>query len=307
VGGSGKGFTLSRYELQQLQSTMEERLAEQRRDAEVNSLLRRELLAANDRDDALVNARLDEIQEVLGEQVEEFDRVLFGGSLAKHTYVEGLSDVDSLVVLHDSALLDQSPAAFREEFAEALRSALSPADVEVITVGLRAVTVHYRDGAEVQLLPAVERKGSVSISAPTGREWQHGIHPQAFTDQLTAVNAAQSRMVVPTIKLAKQLLASQVPGEERPSGYHTEALGVAAFQAYDGPRTPKAMLGHLVRSASQRVREPMADVTGQSAYVDEALGPAQSVQRARLSRTLENLARALDGAPPERWRELLAI
>src|SRR6266566_5726774 len=99
MGGSGGRFSITDSEIRRLQEEMAQRLEEEQLDTEVNSFLRRELLAANDRDVGLVNRHLDEIQGALRDRVEEFDRLLFGGSIAKHTYVEGLSDVDSLVIL----------------------------------------------------------------------------------------------------------------------------------------------------------------------------------------------------------------
>src|SRR6266849_4208134 len=69
-----------------------------------------ELLAGfNDRDVELVNSRLDEIKTALKEELETaFDQV-FGGSVAKHTYVDGLSDIDSLLVINESKLVTETP------------------------------------------------------------------------------------------------------------------------------------------------------------------------------------------------------
>src|SRR5260370_3496358 len=62
-----------------------------------------ELLAGfNDRDVQLVHRRLDDIKAALQEELETtFDQV-FGGSVAKHTYVDGLSDIDSLLVINET-------------------------------------------------------------------------------------------------------------------------------------------------------------------------------------------------------------
>jgi hypothetical protein len=284
---------------------MAERLEEQQVDADVNSFLRRELLAANDRDVSLVSRHLDEIENALHDRVEEFDRLFFGGSIAKHTYVEGLSDVDSLVVLNDPQLGERSPDEFRREFARTLRAQLSAGQVEDVRTGLRSVTVVYRDGTEIQLLPAVSRGNTISISSSDGGSWQHGIRPTAFTDRLTTANRAQGGTVVPVIKLAKQVIATAIPEARRPSGYHVETLAVEVFTSYDGPRTPKAMVAHFFRAAANRINTPMPDVTGQSRYVDENLGGSGSGERGQVAREFARIAGTMEHSRSvDDWRRL---
>jgi hypothetical protein len=287
---------------------MRERVEQQRLDADVNSYLRHELLAANDRDVDQVNARIDEIKQALADRVEELEDLRFGGSIAKHTYVEGLSDVDLLVALKDERLADRSPDEVRREFARTLEGKLSAGEVADIRVGSRAVTVVYRDGTEIQLLPAVQRGDTISISSSDGTGWQHGIKPKAFTDQLTATNKAQGGTAVPAIKLAKEIIASQIPSQRQPYGYHVEALAVDAFANYDGPKTPKAMLQHFFNTASERVRRPLADVTGQSGAVDESLGAVGSSSRVTLARDLANIASRMERSQSvEDWKGLFGL
>src|SRR5438132_13731815 len=106
MGGSGGGFRVTPREAESFREQIKERAEHQRLDADVNSYLRRELLAANDRDVDAVNARIDQIKDALGNRVEAFEDLRFGGSIAKHTYVEGLSDVDLVVPLRDESLAD---------------------------------------------------------------------------------------------------------------------------------------------------------------------------------------------------------
>lgn len=308
VGGSGGSFRVTPSEAETFQERMRERVEQQRLDADVNSYLRHELLAANDRDVEQVNARIDEIKDALADRVEELEDLRFGGSIAKHTYVEGLSDVDLLVALKDEPLADRAPDEFRREFARTLEGRLSAGDVADIKVGPRAVTVVYRDGTEIQLLPAVQRGDTISISATDGTSWQHGIKPRAFTDQLTATNKAQGGTVVPAIKLAKEIIASQIPSQRQPSGYHVEALAVEAFANYEGPKTPKAMVQHFFSVSGERVRRPLADVTGQSRSVDESLGDVGSSARVTLARDLANIASRMQGSQSvDDWKRLFGL
>ena len=47
--------------------------------------------SANDRDAGAVRIRLEEIKAILGDTIESSVDTMFGGSVAKHTYVDGIS------------------------------------------------------------------------------------------------------------------------------------------------------------------------------------------------------------------------
>lgn len=303
--GGRSGSSYNRGDLDAIRKEAVERLEQRRLDAEVNSLLQDKLSDVNDRDVVMVNSRLNEIEKVLGDDVANIDRLTYGGSVAKHTYVDGLSDIDAL--LHfggDSARL--SPTELREQIKDALKAKLPMRDVASIEVGQMAVTVHYRDGNEIQLVPAVAREGNqIALSDSSGQSWSNSIDPRAFTRQLTQTNQRQGGMTVPIIKLAKAILNNRL-GENAPSGYHVEVLAVNAFRGYDGPRTHKEMLNHFLASAARGVLRPTADATSQSVSVDADLGPANSGPRRALASQIENVARVTSQASSlKQWRELL--
>jgi hypothetical protein len=307
MGGSGGGGTyrFNPTDLEKLREEAQERLARSRRDAAVNAFLQHELVDINDRNADLVGERLGDVEEALAGTLREFDRVLFGGSVAKHTYVDGLSDIDSLVVLDPEVAGDHTPGEVRSQVEESLRQHLNMGEVKEIKAGRLAVTVTYKDGMEIQLLPAVERGDTIAISSPDGTSWAQ-INPKEFADKLTRLNNKQGASVVPTIKLAKAIIANTLAEDTRPSGYHVEALAVAAFGDYEGARTPKAMVERFFEAASTSVLNPIGDVTGQSRYVDEALGKSGSAPRRALALALGNLARRVkqSDSVPE-WRKLL--
>ena len=304
MGGSGTGGVFRADDIEALREEARRRLEESQNDSAVNSMLQQELTSINDRDVDLINGHLDAIQEVLAESGHEVERLRFGGSVAKHTYVDGLSDVDALVLLEGESLKGQSPEEVRQNFAESLRQALPQDSIKDIREGEMAVTIEYTDGTEIQLLPAARTKDGVSVSSSDGKSWSD-IQPQAFAQALTKTNQDQGGRVVPTIKLAKAIFANKL-GEGVVSGYHAEALAIEAFRTYSGPRTPKAMLTHLVQHASQRVLSPIRDATGQSRFVDEYLGGSNSTPRQSLSQRLTNLAGTMDGAQSvDAWEDLL--
>jgi len=292
MGGSG-GQSYSRDDpnIDAIRREIREQLQQQELDAELNGFLAEQLAGFNDRDTHLVRDRLDAIEDALGDEALDVDRLLFGGSVAKHTYVDGLSDVDALVVLDAPGA---SPGDLVRRFADALSKRLGSGDVLTVDPGRLAVTVTYRDGSQVQLLPAVERDGRTSIASENGSSWQH-IRPHKFAEKLTQVNQANGRAVVPTIKLAKAAIAG-LPEAQQLSGYHVEAIAVDAFKGYDGRRDRVSMLRHLVRRAAEVVLRPTGDITGQSVHIDAHLGAADSAARRAVSAGLRRLASALNNA-----------
>ena len=89
---------------------------------------------------------------------------------------------------------------------------------------------------------------------------------------------------MPVIKLTKAMADCYIPRPSRKiSGYHMESLAIDAFRDYRGPLDPKAMLVHLLGHSIEAVKRPITDSTGQSRYVDEYLGPADSKLRERAS------------------------
>jgi hypothetical protein len=304
MGGGGGGYSISSGEMGDLRREVEERTRRTLAASEINALLGDELARINQRDTAKIGEQLEIIEQALGEEIDGLDTLLFGGSVAKHTFVDGLSDIDSLVILDRDELSALSPAQVRERFGEVLRARLAGGEVADVLVGNMAVTLVYRDGTEIQLLPAVRRGEEVRISSEDGKSWKW-IEPRRFAERLTQVNQAQRGQVVPAIKLAKAIIA-ELPEGQRLSGYHVEALAVAAFTGYNGSTTPREMLSHLFESAALGVLRPAPDSTGQSAHIDQALGPADSEQRRLRARALEGIARRMrEAGRAEEWRALL--
>ena len=118
--------------------------------------------------------------------------------------------------------------------------------------------------------------------------------PHRFVKALREVNAAHARAVIPAIKLAKAVIAAQLPEDRRPSGYHVEALALAAFADYTGPHTPKAMLTHMFAASARNVLKPIRDISGQSHRIDERLGDPGSAPRQALSTDLQRIADIMD-------------
>ena len=100
----------------------------------------------------------------------------------------------------------------------------------------------------MQLIPAVRIEGNLAISNETGSSWST-IRPEQFAAKLTLVNSSLGGQLVPTIKLAKRLIAS-LPQAVPLKGYHIESLAIEAFEDYDGMRTPKEMISRFFKEAA---------------------------------------------------------
>ena len=307
MGGSGGGYSF-------LPSNDADRLKQQAvEDAQValfqtrlSQVLGELLLGYNDRDHGLVSDRLETILDALHNEHDGPFTRLFGVSVAKHTYVDGLSDIDCLVKLDDSELQDHTPKAALERMAEVIGGTVENAQVKV---GTMAVTVIYADGMELQLLPALDAgSGRLQVPNRNGDDWAR-INPETFRAALSKRNEECGMKLVPTIKLAKAVLAAQQP--ELLSGYHVESLAIEAFRSYVGGKTTTEMLPAFFERARTLVLAPIRDSTGQSVHVDSALGPENSTQRQRASLALGRIARQMRTASvigsEARWLDLFGF
>jgi len=303
MGGGGSGGYFSsdpnkaRRELSALRTTKSAEFEAAAADA-LNNLLGH----ANNRDAGAIARHLDDIKQILENELDQVVELRFGGSVAKHTYVDGLSDVDCLVLLDRCDLAEGTPNDAKAYLARRLGESLKDAEV---SEGTLAVTARFRD-AEIQILPAVSCEGAVQIADPAGEQWSR-IRPREFSRVLTEVNELKGRKVVPVIKLAKAIIAN-FPAQMQISGYHTESLAVKIFRAYEGQLAMRPMLRFFFDRAAAEVRAPIKDRTGQSVHVDDYLGRESSLERRIVSDYLARIARRMaladDTESVDQWTAL---
>ena len=232
-----------------------------------------------------LTSRLENLCGILRQEGNHVVQAKFGGSVQKGTYLTGLSDVDVLLIVNDSSLVNQPPAKVKEYVRNTIKEWFPKHPVQM---GKLAVTVKYADGMEIQLLPAIRtRSDGVRIARPGARKWSNIAHPDRFADKLAKVNTAKGGRVVPVIKLAKAIADNFITRKDsKISGYHMESLAIDAFQGYQGKLDSKAMLNDFFKYSAKAVLKPIVDSTGQSRYVDEYLGAANSKLRKRSLRLL---------------------
>lgn len=311
MSGSGGGSTFKHKSPEELRDAVrkaEDNSSVKQFEVELAGTLSDLLGAYNSRDVPAVQRRLSDIRTALQDEMEGAFDSLFGGSVAKHTYVDGLSDIDSLILLNDSDLENHSPQRALAKMAAIVKDAIPAA--ATVTHGQMAVTIDYGDGMVVQLLPAIKgADGHVHVPSSRRDAWSE-IDPMAFKEALSKRNAACGGKLVPTIKLAKAL-NGELPEGQRLSGYHMESLAIAAFRNYSGDKTTSAMLPAFFERARDLVLSPIKDSTGQSVHVDSYLGPANSPERQAASHLLGRIARrmrnATAAASVTQWKALFGL
>lgn len=289
-GGSGGRWTPGRVDdIKRDLDEIKKRADESTFSTEVARYLAELLSDANDHRTDLISSRLDELLAAIKSETEGNITVGFAGSVAKHTAVSGLSDVDVLLNVKGSDLDERGPATVRAQVA----SLIEAANLEVLSVniGRLAITVTYPDGMEVQLLPALKTPSGLKIPSESGTRWSE-INPDRFLNALQKANGSLSGKLIPTIKLIKAI-NDNLPQALQMSGYHIESVAMEAFKGYRGQRTPPAMLQHFFSKAVDIVKTPIKDKTGQSVHVDDELGPSNSDKRKLLSSALDRVARRM--------------
>ena len=250
---------------------------------QVNDLLKNKLGTINQRDIEGINNIADRIKFILNEETEGTINLNFGGSISKHTYIDGFSDVDILLLLQKTELKNLSPKEVKDYLFDILKPEFGE---ENIRKGNLAITIQSGE-IETQILPALKFGDHYKISDEGGNSWAL-IKPKEFASHLSSENEKLSFKLVPIIKLAKAVM-SQLPESKRLSGYHTESLAIEAFKNYKGESNYKDLLMHFFKESATKVLKPIKDKSGQSIHVDTYLGKENSINRKKIGHTLENI------------------
>ena len=261
-------------------------------DDQINGWLRNWLRDYNDRDTEGINRHIQVLRDALEQTSFDVLPTRLGGSLSRHTYVDGLSDVDVLARINDSTYSGQTPRAVIQKMAESIQQRLPNTKVRH---GDLAITVEYSDGLEIQVLPAIRTRAGYRIANPTRNEWNGVIHPERFAQKLTQVNQANRGQVIPAVKLTKALAHRLIRSDrEKITGYHIESLAVEAFRNYRGPTDLKSMVKHLTNYSVTAVHQAIRDSTGQSRYVDDYMGGQGSEARQRAAANFGRMQDSID-------------
>jgi len=306
MGGTGGGFIKDK-DIEDMQSKIretEKKTTDEAFEVEVSVVIDTLLANYNNRDTNAIESHIDTIVKAIQKEIDGTCNIVFGGSYQKHTYVDGLSDIDSLVLLNNSELINKTPNEVLKYFSNMLKERFPESNIEI---GKIAITVRFTDGKIIQLLPAVKSVDGFKISNANGDKWSK-INPRNFTNKLTETNKKNNNKMIPTIKIVKAI-NSYLPKSKQLTGYHIESLAIEAFKAYSGEKNIKKMLQHFFESAKNLVKSTIKDKSGQSVNVDGYLGRNNSIERKQISIILDRISRRMknanSSASVEQWMEIL--
>jgi hypothetical protein len=103
-GGGGAFVHRSPEELRDQVRKAEEKTTIAAFEVDLSRILGELLGAYNGRDSETAQDRLGEVKLALEGSIDGTFDQLYGGSVAKHTYVDGMSDIDSLVLINETGL-----------------------------------------------------------------------------------------------------------------------------------------------------------------------------------------------------------
>src|SRR5947209_8446658 len=115
-GGRGSYFSSDLSELKRKLQKTDESTERSEYDTHVSELLSSQLTNFNDRDRDAIKRHLTEIKKALETELDGTIDLLFGGSVARHTAINGFSDTDSLVILDSCELAGRPPDEAKEYF-----------------------------------------------------------------------------------------------------------------------------------------------------------------------------------------------
>ena len=255
-------------------------------------------IALTSSDIIAIKKHLDNIKRILGDKIEMME---LGGSMSKGTELRGLSDVDALFFIN-KFYTDSSPKYIKTMMKRILEKSLPNTE---IVIGNLSVTVKFSD-VEVQLLPAVKLKeGSIRIVSENGKSWSSEIDYKAFEKKLDGVCKQYGKSkngddkVRCIIKLMKYS-ENKAPEDSKLTNYHIENIVVKALDGYCNKHVKESDL--LVRCydyASKRVLKKMDEITGQSAIIDEYLGPSNDVLRHEISERMTSNKKIVSSRNPD--------
>lgn len=305
MGGSGgyfSSYSIDPEKLAQKTREAEDKARSEGFETEVNEFLSSELAEYNKRDVDGIKKIFESVKNDIEGDIEGTIELIYGGSISKHTYVDGLSDVDALVLIDKSELIGELPIKLQQFFADILKSRYGE---DSVSIGQLAVTLTVND-KNIQFIPALRDGDKYKIGSASGNRWSR-INPQKFSEALTKINKRMDGKLVPCIKLVKAII-NKLPEKRRLTGYHTESLTIKIFKDYNGSKNPKEMVRYFFENAPIHVKQPIRDSSGQSIYVDEYLGDSNSVERLTVSDSLGRIARKIRNADGdqslESWKEL---
>ena len=253
-------------------------------ESKVNKYLLAELTLYNERKVEIIKPILYDVTKTLSSEIEKSIDLFFGGLIAKHNYIDGLSDIDSLLIFKNNESELCSPKKLMKVLFKLL---INHYGVDHVKESVPAVTLKY-NGQILQFLPSIYDGKDLKFSDPKGDNWILA-SSTAFPEKLNKINQDNNNQVVPVIKLVKVII-NKLPKKQQISGYHTEALAIEIFENYRKKKTLKDMIQVFFEESIEKIKSPITELI----HVDEYLGEEESLQRKVVCMAFERVSHKLN-------------
>jgi hypothetical protein len=195
------------------------------------------------------------------------------GSLWKHTFAFGVSDIDVLCAFNSREL---SPNHVVSRLASAFSSTRTP-----IIAHQTHVTLPSPFGVTIDIVPVVVDSGEIALIHSSGGRWVRA-RPELFATVLQQANLSSQNTLKPSIRVLKSLL-SRCSSAPLLKGHHIEAICVHAASEFAGTFKITTLLEFILSQLPRLANLHFVDTSGQLQFIDDYLGASDSDERCRLS------------------------
>lgn len=233
----------------------------------------------------------NDAKDAINSNIDGYVDIEYGGSVSKATYVAGISDLDCRVYINHSSLVSKSPDEIKKYIARQLKS--KDPKISSVKVGGMGVTVRYRDGTEMQFIPAIRTRYGYKL--PNGNRWSKVVYEDRFKRDFSRTNQKCGGTLYPLVRVIKKQNYLN-PLSQQLSGHHIESVANKIFKHYpkSAPRTLEAMMDYYYRYAPRQIVHRTRDKTGQSSFVDkDKLGNPASKNRQAAARSMGRVRKIL--------------
>lgn len=194
------------------------------------------------------------------------------GSLWKHTFAFGVSDIDVLCSVNSSEL---SPHHVVSRLASAFSSTSS------IIKHQTHVTLPSPFGVTIDIVPVMVVSGEIVLIHSSGDRWVRA-RPELFATVLHHANLSSRNTLKPSIRVLKSLL-SRCSFAPLLKGHHIEAICMHASSEFAGNFKVTTLLEFILSQLPRLAGLHLVDTSGQLRFIDDYLGASDSNERRRLS------------------------
>jgi len=243
--------------------------------------LKRSLGGQNKKEIYLVQKRINKIDKILKKNFKI--ELILSGSVTKHTYVHGLSDIDILVNLREESPKSINPKMVQERIKNILKTDFKTEN------DLEAINILVDKKIKIQLVPVILKDKDIFFPSKGGKKWIK-ILPQRFSNQLKKRDDKLCKKLSTLIRIIKIINVEEIASKNRLKNHHIEVLAYLYSLKNPGEENILNWLHDFFLYAKDRVKEKVRDTSNQFTFVDNYLGKPKNKRRKEVSKNLEEVS-----------------